>query len=73
MLSGEMPEGCVENPYHKIAVTMLACFCTDQQLVRYKCTACNKMFRVQTVVWYAMKEEDVHTKFLFLDKSHTCN
>jgi len=29
----EIPEGCSENPYHKIAVTILACFCTDEQLV----------------------------------------
>lgn len=27
------PEGCTENPYHKIAVTILACFCTDPDLV----------------------------------------
>jgi hypothetical protein len=27
------PEGCAENPYHKIAVTILACFCTDPDLV----------------------------------------
>ena len=27
------PEGCSENPYHKIAITILACFCTDPELV----------------------------------------
>ena len=29
------PEGCTENPYHSIAVTVLACFCTDQELVTF--------------------------------------
>lgn len=29
----DIPDGCSENPYHKIAVTILACFCTDEKLV----------------------------------------
>lgn len=29
----EVPDECLENPYHKIAVTILACFCTDEKLV----------------------------------------
>ena len=31
--TGKLPEGCTENPYHRIAVTIFACFCTDQDLV----------------------------------------
>ena len=32
---GQVPEGCETNPFQKIAVTILACFCTDPELVRY--------------------------------------
>ena len=31
--TGQLPEGCSVNTYRKIAVTMLACFCTDPELV----------------------------------------
>ncbi len=30
----EGPEGFSDNPYRKIALTILACFCTDPELVR---------------------------------------
>lgn len=34
ILSTEInPEESTDNPYHAIAVTILACFCTDQDLV----------------------------------------
>lgn len=40
----KLPEGCTENPYQRVAVTILACFCTDQELVSdaamYDITTC---------------------------------